>query len=1033
MTIPALSKIAGARLRAKLLVPLMLVTVAGGAAMVVLGCRLGDDILERMLGERASLVARSVGRVAEICDEVEELQRFVVDVARDPRVELIAIASGEPSRLVASSRTEWIGRTVEEIGDPVFRPSPSAADSRPPYEIFRRVVVAAHASGPDHAAASAQLVVRLDAGSLRSEIDRIAGLAIGSILASILFIGLAGSALVERLVLRPLGKIRESLAARGGRESGDAARLQPKTPGDEIAGLSAALDSAFESAALSEARLGAIVSSVADAIVTIDETGTVLSFNKAAEKIFGHPAASVIGGSITALMPPSYRESHVEGLKRYLSTEIPRIIGATREIEALRNDGTVFPIELDVTETRTRGVRFFTGVVRDITERKRIEDSLRSAKEEAVAASVAKSEFLANMSHEIRTPMNGVIGMTGLLLDTPLTDEQRGFALTVRSSAESLLTIINDILDFSKIEAGRLDLEEAGFDLRATVEDAVELLAGEAHRKGLEIGCVLDPALPPAVSGDPVRLRQILLNLIGNAVKFTERGGVIVRARLESVEPEAIVARFEVKDTGIGIARDKIPRLFTAFSQADGSTSRKYGGTGLGLSISKRLAELMGGSIGVESEPGWGSTFWFSVRLGRGHASDRPEAPASRRIENVRVLYVDDNATNRSIHTQELRELGATVETAEDGPGAIEILRRAAAAGQPFAVALIDVQMPGMDGYSLARVIRGEAALSATRLYLVSSVSSRADREAAASAGVAGVLSRPVRLQELERALLGTSDPGGRGASHAAPSAATRRPIVGAGERILVVEDNAVNRRLALAFVSKLGFAGEAVADGAEAVAAAARSRFAAILMDCEMPLMNGFSATIEIRRREAPGSRVPIVAMTANAMAGDRERCLEAGMDDYVTKPVLIEKLEEALARHVRRENVGEAAARPPVRDAVDSSYIEGLRRDLREEGEDDPVDDLIDLFLGAADGKCRELEESLRRGDARMLEFAAHALKGSSASLGANALADICEALQKAGKQGEIGGAAALVDDVVREMERVRGALAGLRRPRS
>ncbi len=829
-------------------------------------------------------------------------------------------------------------------------------------------------------------------------------------------------------------------------------------------------------------RLATLVENLQAAVLVEDEHHHAVLANEAFCSAFGLPfSPRMLDGWPMPVIVDAIRgrfldaEGFAQGVDELILTGRP-VTG--EEVGLL--DGRV--LERDYLPIRHDGELLgHLWLYRDVTARVRTADELRGARDAAEAANRTKSAFLATMSHEIRTPMNGVLTAANLLMETNPTGDQNELISMIRTSGDALLTIINDILDFSKIEAGRLDLETIDFDLRETVESAIDLFAEPAAARGLELVSVVDEDIPASLRGDPARLRQVILNFLSNALKFTEAGEVVARVTLEDDGHDGtVLLRFAVRDTGIGIPQETLPRLFRPFTQADGSMSRRYGGTGLGLAICRQLAEMMGGTVGVHSTVGTGSTFWCTSRFDVAETAPAPAMPSTG-LAGRRALVVDDNATQREILGHQLRSWGFTVMTAATSPEALSVLRGAIAAGAPVDVGLVDETMPIADGFTLARLVKEDPSLAGTRLVLLAAPGRRAISGRTAAAGIATYLRKPIHQAELHGILEGLFAV--EGATLTPVHEHADDPGAGAGRlngsRVLLAEDNAVNARLATLLLERLGCVVEIAGDGVEALEALARASYDVVLMDCQMPELDGFDATRRIRAREADEHlpRLPILAMTANAMTGDRERCLEAGMDDYIAKPVSRSQLAEALVRIIgprggtvaERHAPGAPAASPgaeadgagsgssagatrpampswPVESGGTRAVTEGLQEArlsaLVDEGQlrgigmlDDEgglavLGDIVNVFAVETPDLLGRIADAIDSGDVDAMQKAAHKLKGGCGQIGAMRMYALARGLDSLGKAGTLDGAESIYDALDGSFAETVGALRELSR---
>ena len=844
-------------------------------------------------------------------------------------------------------------------------------------------------------------------------------------------------------------------------------------------------------------RNAMILDSAGEGIYGLDLNGVATFVNPAAAVMLGYDMDELIGMPMHATIhhtTPDGAPYPREDCPMYTAIKDGIVHRVANEV-LWRKDGTSFPIEYASTPMQDEAGTILGAVVtfRDITDRKEAEAQLEKsaqdlewknwelsqAHEEALAAVKIKSQFLATMSHEIRTPMNGVIGMTGLLLETSLTPEQREYAETVRNSGQALLTIINDILDFSKIEAGKLDLELINFDLRSSVEEVVDLLAEQAAAKGIELVSLVHGTVPSALKGDPGRIRQVLTNLIGNALKFTKQGEVAVQVMPLDETETHIRLHVEVKDTGIGISQEAHARLFQSFCQADSSTTRKFGGTGLGLAICKQLVELMGGEIGVESEAGRGSRFWFTITLEK-QDEGQQRIHTREDLRNLKVCIVDDNETNQALLQHYAQEWGMRWLATESGKQAFTMVQAAQEEGDPFELVVLDQYMPDMDGLELAQRIRSQPELNSIPLVLLTSLGQRGEARMAENSGISGYLTKPIRRDQLYQCLKRVIELNGdvqeiseSPHSQVVTLHTLREEAMQQRKRLLLAEDNTVNQKVAVRMLEKLGYRVDVVCNGTEAVEALGLIPYDLVLMDCQMPEMDGYEATAVIRKQEAEAHeafrencttehkeedkgpflgqiikykrRLPIIALTANAMKGDREKCLEAGMDDFISKPVTSNALQAILARWIHSPQLPPEDTWPSEHGKEGTAMIENLispknveirdtpsldkatLNNLHELSSDDPsfLSDLIHQFLDDGPGHVANIQNAVEHGDSDMLMKAAHTFKGSCRNMGALPLSDLCATLEQAGRTGNTENLKEVLATVEDEYAQVKAAL--------
>ncbi|MBI5295412.1 MAG: response regulator [Chloroflexi bacterium] len=770
----------------------------------------------------------------------------------------------------------------------------------------------------------------------------------------------------------------------------------------------------------------ALVSSSPVSIVVMDRDERIVSINPAFEKLFGYSSQEAVGQVLDTLV--ATEETLAEAAEFSRQIMLGEIHGI---VKRRRKDGALVDVELSGVPVIVAGERIGgLALYHDITD-------LVRARREAEDSNRAKSEFLANMSHEIRTPMNGVIGMLELTLETDLTKDQRDYLQTSLNSAEALLSLLNDILDFSKIEAGRLEFESIGFNLRNTVEDVAYTLAKRAQDKGLEMVGLVHPDLDFELSGDPSRLRQILVNLVGNAIKFTHQGEIVIRAEPHVETDGALTVRFSVQDTGIGIPVERQRAIFERFTQADGSTTRRYGGTGLGLAICKQLVDGMGGVIGVDSVPGQGSTFWFTLPFRRRPVKIQTEPLLPVREvdwKSLRILGVDDNTTNRTVLSHILEGSGCQIDVVSSGARAIETLRKAARSGNPYHIVLLDMQMPVMDGEQTAREIKSDPLIAEAKIIILTSIGQRGDAARLEALGCAGYLLKPVKQQMLFEALSAVLE-----LDHEEKKGLITRHTLSEqrrGLRVLLAEDNPVNQKLAVLILQRSGYSVDTVENGQAALEQALRGNYDAILMDVQMPEMDGCEATRRIRTART-GSRIPIIAMTAHALKGDRDRCLEAGMDDYLTKPIERDVLLQTLDKWIQVPEgvrarvetptppVPAAAPAPSAADEAPMDYDEAL---LRFDNDRAFLESMCAELIAGIPTRISDMRNDLQMGNANDFFRHAHNLKGMVANFSARPLVRLAAEMEALGRTEDLTNASALLAQMDVEFDRLRAFLLGL-----
>jgi two-component system, sensor histidine kinase and response regulator len=1003
----------------------LLLTLSIGAYSVYVGLEQADFV-ERIERQHADELSDHLSALLEphmATGDTEGMLKHLAELQTTPNIRRLTVTDRQGHPLVSVSRQTENAALVAEASHP---PIPLPTENR-------RAASLTSPAGKEQIVAWTSVGEIAPLGWLRVEVspeaaaDDLRHIFADSVLAGslTLLIGTAAILIFLRPPLRSLERataFAESLEASRGAmlvESSDTVEIRKLV--DALNWTSIRLFDGQSALAASESRNRAITEAALDCIITADSDGYILEFNPAAERTFGISRLEALHQSYAVLFfPERLREAQRQMLRSLLTSQAPDAPGQRVEAIAIRSNGEEFPVEVALVAVESNGSQLVTAYLRDISERKAAETYMRQAKESAEANSRSKSDFLANMSHEIRTPMNAILGMTDLALDTQLDSEQKEYLTLVKSSANSLLNIINDILDFSKIEAGKLDFEHIDFSLRDCVALAVRTLQQRATEKNLQLTAQVAPETPDSLVGDPHRLRQVLINLISNGIKFTNHGSIRVVVQPGPASACCANLAFSVEDSGVGIPAEKQKLIFEAFSQADTSTTRRYGGTGLGLTISAQLVQAMGGSIGVSSTPGEGSTFHFTAQFGLGQSVPAIEEQAH--LEGLPVLIAVDNPTERSMLMELLGHWRMAPYAAPDATTSRRELAQASTDGMPYRVVIVGTQLPDSEGFQLVEAIP-QLAHPTPCIIMLAGEGRRGDGARCRELGVAAYLPMPIQASDLLNAILLSVDPleddgSDRQLITRHSLREQRRQL-----RILLAEDNVVNQTLALRLLGKLGHQVDVANNGQEALDLHDHNRYDIILMDVQMPIMGGFDATAKIREREAAGAhRTPVIAMTAHAMKGDRERCLQAGMDGYLSKPVHAPDLVEVLIHH---SGHGDPSPPPASESAPLSGPVFDRENVLANLGDDeDLLAQLIVMYSEDEPRMLAEIDMAIRTGDAEALHSAAHALKGAVSNFCASRAQAKAQQLERLGREKRLADTPAILDELRNELAALREA---------